>query len=54
MMDKIDTNRDGSISHAEFITYPTEVFDMMDTNASHKGMITKEEVMFATVGHNRG
>jgi hypothetical protein len=54
MMDKIDTNGDGSISHAEFITYLTNVFDMMDTSATHKGMITKEEVMFATGGYNRG
>ena len=53
MMEKIDTDGDGSISHEEFITYLTKVFDMMDTNASHKGMITKQEVMFATGGYNK-
>jgi Ca2+-binding EF-hand superfamily protein len=54
MMDKIDTDGDGKISHAEFIAYLTKIFDMMDTNPAHKGMITKEEVMFATGGNNRG
>ena len=53
MMDKIDTDRDGTISHAEFITYVTKVFDMMDTSTAHKGTLTKEEVMFATGGYNR-
>jgi Ca2+-binding EF-hand superfamily protein len=52
MMDKIDTDRDGTISRAEFIAYLTKVFDMMDTSATHKGTITKEEVMFATGGYN--
>ena len=54
MMDKIDTDGDGKISHAEFMTYLTKIFDMMDTNPAHKGMITKEEVMFSTGGYNRG
>jgi hypothetical protein len=54
MMDKIDTDGDGKISHAEFMAYLTKIFDMMDTNPAHKGMITKEEVMFATGGYNRG
>jgi hypothetical protein len=53
MMDKIDTDRDGMISHAEFMTYLTKVFDMMDTSTAHKGAITKEEVMFATGGYNK-
>jgi hypothetical protein len=53
MMDKIDTDRDGTISHAEFITYLTKVFDMMDTSTAHKGILTKEEVMLATGGYNR-
>ena len=53
MVDKIDTDRDGTISHAEFITYLTKLFDMMDTSTAHKGTITKEEVMFATGGYNR-
>jgi Ca2+-binding EF-hand superfamily protein len=54
MMDKIDTDGDGKISHAEFMAYLTKIFDMMDTNPAHKGMITKEEVMFSTGGYNRG
>jgi len=53
MMDKIDTDGDGTISHAEFIAYLTKIFDMMDTSTTHKGMISKEEVMFATGGYNR-
>jgi EF hand len=54
MMDKIDTNRDGTISQAEFTAYMTKLFDMMDTSVTHKGTIGKEEVMFATGGYNRG
>jgi hypothetical protein len=54
MMEKIDTNRDGTISQAEFTAYMTKLFDLMDTSASHKGTISKEEVMFATGGYNRG
>jgi Ca2+-binding EF-hand superfamily protein len=53
MMDKIDTDRDGTISQAELIAYMTKVFDMMDTSAAHKGMVSKEEVMFATGGYNK-
>jgi Ca2+-binding EF-hand superfamily protein len=53
MMDKIDIDRDGTITHREFITYLTKVFDMMDTSTAHKGTLTKEEVMFATGGYNR-
>jgi hypothetical protein len=53
MMDKIDTDHDGTISHAEFIAYLTKVFDMMDTSGTHKGTVSKEEVMFATGGNNR-
>lgn len=53
MMDKIDTDRDGTISRAELIAYVTKIFDMMDTSTAHKGSITKEEVMFATGGYNR-
>jgi len=52
MMDKIDTDQDGTISHAEFIAYMTKLFDMMDTSAAHKGTVSKEEVMFATGGNN--
>jgi Ca2+-binding EF-hand superfamily protein len=53
MMDKIDTDRDGTISQAEFIAYLTKIFDMMDTSTTHKGKVSKEEVMFATGGYNR-
>jgi hypothetical protein len=53
MMDKIDTDRDGTIFRAEFITYLTKLFDMMDTSTAHKGTLTMEEVMFATGGYNR-
>jgi Ca2+-binding EF-hand superfamily protein len=53
MMAKIDTDGDGTISHDEFIAYLTKIFDMMDTSTTHKGMISKEEVMFATGGYNR-
>ena len=53
MMDKIDTDGDGTISHDEFIAYLTKIFDMMDTSTTHKGTISKEDVMFATGGYNR-
>ena len=53
MMERIDTDRDGTISHAEFITYLTKIFDMMDTSPAHKGTLTKREVMFATGGYNK-
>ena len=53
MMHKIDTDGDGTVSHDEFISYQTKVFDMMDTSATHKGMLGKEEIMFATGGNNR-
>jgi hypothetical protein len=52
MMDKIDTDRDGTISQVEFIAYMTKLFDMIDTNTTHKGTISKAEVMFATGGYN--
>jgi hypothetical protein len=53
MMHKIDTDGDGTVSHDEYIAYQSKVFDMMDTSTAHKGMIGKEEVMFATGGNNR-
>jgi hypothetical protein len=53
MMHKIDTDADGTVSHDEFIAYETKVFDMMDTSSTHKGMLGKEEIMFATGGNNR-
>jgi hypothetical protein len=52
MMHKIDADGDGTISHDEYIAYETKVFDMMDTSKTHKGMIGKEEVMFATGGYS--
>jgi hypothetical protein len=52
MMHKIDTDGDGTISHDEFIAYQSKVFDMMDTSTTHKGMLGKDEVMFATGGNN--
>jgi hypothetical protein len=52
MMDKIDTDRDGTISRGEFSAYMTKLFDMMDTSTTHRGTISKEEVMFATGGYN--
>jgi Ca2+-binding EF-hand superfamily protein len=53
MMEKIDTDRDGTISQAELMAYVTKIFDMMDTSTTHKGKVSKEEVMFATGGYNR-
>ena len=53
MMHKIDTDGDGTVSHDEFIAYQTKIFEMMDTSTSHKGMLAKEEIMFATGGANR-
>jgi Ca2+-binding EF-hand superfamily protein len=53
MMHKIDTDADGTVSHDEYIAYQTKVFDMMDTSTAHKGMLGKEEIMFATGGNNR-
>jgi hypothetical protein len=53
MMHKIDTDADGTVSHEEYIAYQTKVFDMMDTSTAHKGMLGKEEIMFATGGNNR-
>ena len=53
MMHKIDADADGTVSHDEFIAYESKVFDMMDTSTTHKGMLGKEEIMFATGGNNR-
>ncbi len=52
MMHKIDTDGDGTVSHAEYIAYQTRVFEMMDTSTAHKGMLGPQE-MFATGGANR-
>jgi len=53
MMHKIDTDGDGTVSHDEFIAYQTKIFDMMDTSTTHKGMLGRQEIMFATGGNNR-
>ena len=53
MMHKIDADADGMVTHDEFIAYQTKVFEMMDTNTAHKGMVGKDEIMFATGGANR-
>jgi hypothetical protein len=47
MMHKIDTDGDGTVSHGEYIAYQT------DTSTTHKGMLGKDEIMFATGGNNR-
>jgi hypothetical protein len=52
MMHKIDANGDGKVSHDEFITYQTRIFDAMDTSTAHKGSLGKDE-MLATGGANR-
>jgi hypothetical protein len=52
MMQKIDTDGDGTISHDEYIAYQIKIFDMMDTSTVHKGTIGAQE-MFATGGANR-
>jgi hypothetical protein len=51
MMNKIDTDGDGTVSHDEYIAYQVKIFDMMDTSTTHKGMIGPQE-MFATGGAN--
>ena len=53
MMHKIDSDADGTISQEEYIAYQSKIFDMMDTSTTHKGMLSKNEVMFATGGNNR-
>jgi hypothetical protein len=52
MMHKIDTDGDGRVSHDEFIAYQTKIFEMMDTDAAHTGMVDRQQ-MFATGGANR-
>jgi hypothetical protein len=46
---KIDTDNDGSVSHAEYIAFQSKVFDMMDTSTTHRGMLAKEQ-MFGSGG----
>ncbi|MDB6086542.1 MAG: Calcium-binding EF-hand-containing protein [Gammaproteobacteria bacterium] len=47
----IDTNRDGRISHDEFMAYQGNIFDTMDTSLTHAGVLGAEE-MFATGAAN--
>ena len=49
MFNKIDADRDGTISRDEFIGYQLKIFDMMDTSRAHKGMLGPAE-FFATGG----
>jgi len=43
MMHKIDSDRDGMVSHDEFIAYQTKLFEMMDTN--HTGSLGPQEFL---------
>ena len=52
-MHKIDVDGNGTVSHDEFIAYQDKIFDMMNTSTTHKGLVGKEEIMFATGGANR-
>jgi hypothetical protein len=49
MFKKIDTDGDGAISRQEFLSYQLRIFDMMDTNSAHKGMLGPAQ-FFATGG----
>jgi EF-hand domain pair len=53
MMHKIDSDGDGTVSHDEFIAYQNKIFDMMNTSTAHHGMVSKQEIMFATGGANK-
>ena len=43
MMHKIDTDGDGTVSHDEFISYQSKVFDMMDEE--HTGNLGTQEFL---------
>lgn len=43
MMSKIDANKDGKVSHDEYIAYQVKVFEMMD--AGHSGMVGPKEFL---------
>jgi hypothetical protein len=43
MMHKIDANKDGKVSHDEYIAYQVQVFEMMD--AGHSGMVGPKEFL---------
>jgi hypothetical protein len=43
MMHKIDKNKDGKVSHDEYIAYQVTVFEMMDTGKT--GMVGPKEFL---------
>jgi hypothetical protein len=43
MMHKIDANKDGKVSHDEYIAYQVKVFEMMDPG--HSGMVGPKEFL---------
>jgi len=43
MMHKIDANRDGKVSHDEYIAYQVKVFGMMDPG--HSGTVGPKEFL---------
>jgi hypothetical protein len=45
MMQKIDTNGDGLVSHDEYMANQQKIFDFMDTSKDHKGMLSPAEVL---------
>lgn len=49
MLKRVDTNKDGKVSRREFIRYQLDIFDMMDTSRTHKGLLGPGQ-FFATGG----
>jgi Ca2+-binding EF-hand superfamily protein len=49
MFKNIDTNGDGKISRQEFLRYQLQIFDLMDTSRTHKGLLGPGQ-FFATGG----
>ncbi len=49
---KIDADGDGWITHEEWMTYNDKLFDLMNTDPTHKHVLTAAE-MVATGGGNR-
>jgi len=45
MMQKMDTNGDGLVSHEEYMANQQKVFDFMDTSKEHRGMLSPAEVL---------